>query len=313
VDEKLHVRYDRIPWTVLFAEARFQQEWIDHFERGGDGGFDDAREFVRDTDARSDRRDVGVGVTMSPWTRVSWDASYWRRYKRSDYDHVQDQSHELLPFLVSGNGYPAFIERRTIEGDEVEARLVVRATRWLRGTLKYQLKAIDYDTVTDSAADTAAGLIYAGGGILAGNRDEHVYGVNLTLTPWRRLHVTAGFSYSDSRIVSGVTGVGPLVPYEGDVYSVLSSANYVVNDATDLRLSYAFSSGDYRQRNAPEGLPLGIRYEHHGLMVGMTRRIRRNVTASLQYGFFHYGEPTAAGVNDYTAHAVMGTMHWRLP
>jgi hypothetical protein len=113
--------------------------------------------------------------------------------------------------------------------------------------------------------------------------------------------------------VSGVTGVGPLVPYEGDVYSVLSSANYVVNDATDLRLSYAFSSGDYRQRNAPEGLPLGIRYEHHGLMAGMTRRIRRNVTATLQYGFFHYGEPTAAGVNDYTAHAVMATMHWKLP
>ncbi|MCI0539817.1 MAG: hypothetical protein L0Z50_31805, partial [Verrucomicrobiales bacterium] len=44
---------------------------------------------------------------------------------------------------------------------------------------------------------------------------------NAALTPWRRLYLATTFSYTQSRIVSGVNERGGLVPYDGDIYSVL--------------------------------------------------------------------------------------------
>jgi hypothetical protein len=153
---------------------------------------------------------------------------------------------------------------------------------------------------------------YPGGEILAGNEDAHVYSLNAILTPWRRLYLSATFSYRDSRIVSGVNDDSVIAPYTGGVYSTLASASFTLDDQTALRGSYSFSRADYAQDNEA-GLPLGIRYDRHGLNAGVTRRFTRNLTGALQYGFFQYYESTAAGANDYTAHAVFTSLKFALP
>jgi hypothetical protein len=313
MDERLGARYDRIPWTVLYAETRWMQEWIDQFEQAGFGLHEDVREFLRETDARSDRRDAGGGFRFSPRPGWSLDGAYWRRYRASRYGHRRDESFESLPNVISGNGYPAFIRRRTIEGDEVDARLIVRLTRAIRMTLRYQLRNTGYDTVTDTAIDTSTGVIHPGGWIQAGRREDHVYGTELTWSPRRRFHGMVGYSYSDSRMRTGVRDVGSVVPYRGDIRSVRARATYLVNDDTELRLSYSVARADFTQDNAPDGLPLGIRYEHHGLLAGVTRRFRENLSTTIQYGYFDYREPTSGRATDYRAHAVLATVTWQLP
>jgi len=314
VDETFELRYDRIPFTVLYAGSRFQQEWIDYFERGFvDDSFDDSRDFTRDTDATGDLKEYRGGFTVSPWLRASFDASYAHRDKRTDYDNRIDTDGSQPPFFVQGNGYPAFMSSRGIASDTVEAKLVLRPLSWLKVTLKYQLLATDYHTTTDSSTNTILSAFFPGGAILAGNEDAHVYSINTTLTPWRRLYVSTTFSYKQSRLLTGVNNGATVVPYRGDSYSVLSTATFVMNKSTDLHASYSFSRADYRQSNEPDGLPLGIGYDRHAVMAGVTRRLMKNMTANLQYGYFNYHEPTSGGANNYAAHAVLASLAVNLP
>ena len=65
------------------------------------------------------------------------------------------------------------------------------------------------------------------------------------------------------------------MPYEGDIYNVLTTANFALNNKTDWTASYSFSRADYQQQNEAVGLPLGIAYDRHGIMTGFTRRFRK--------------------------------------
>ena len=94
VQEDFGARYTKIPFTVLFTDARFRQEWIDHYEL--DSGSPDFNDFLRDTDATVNLTDVRTGFTVSPWRRVSFEGMYRYGFERTDYDHPID----LLPALI---------------------------------------------------------------------------------------------------------------------------------------------------------------------------------------------------------------------
>src|SRR6185503_15733411 len=102
---------------------------------------------------------------------------------------------------------------------------------WLKTTFTYQLVATDYHSTTDPAEgiDQSSGnLISAspGGQFFAGNYDAHVYSFNAVLTPWRRLYLSGTFSYRDTRLTTSSDFSPVVVPYRGDIYSVISSATY---------------------------------------------------------------------------------------
>ena len=117
VDENAALRYTRIPFTVLFGEARLQQESVGHFEEQAGG----IRDFLRNTDETSRLRDFRFGFNTSPWQRVSFGSHYRARDKQTSYDHLTDES-----FGAPNEGYSAFIRAREVYSDEVEARVVVR-------------------------------------------------------------------------------------------------------------------------------------------------------------------------------------------
>jgi hypothetical protein len=148
------------------------------------------------------------------------------------------------------------------------------------------------------------GIASPGGTIFAGDYDANIYSINATLTPWQRLNFATTFSFSNARTATGVNGLAGVVPYAGDTYSVLTSANVIVSKSTDWNVNYVFSRADYTQDNQNESLPLGIDYTRHGVITGLTHRFGKNVSANVQYGFFRYTDPSAGGANDYTAHAV---------
>lgn len=306
LQETLALRYTAIPFTVLFAEGRLQQESIGHFEQQESLDYP----FERDTEASSDLRDLRAGFTTSPWTPLSLTAHYRRYEKDSSYDHVVD---ELLG--ADGFGYPAFIRRRKIVSDEIEPRLVWRTTSWLKTTLSYKLVATDFHTATDPLA--LGTIVFARDKrVQSGNHDAHTYSVNFSLTPWRRVYLSASFSYQDTRTASDSMIErlnGTVVPYRGHIYSALTSGNFALNEKTDLHITYSFSHADYGQNNEENGLPLGIVYQQHSAQGGLTRRINKNVSANFRYGFFRYDEPTSGTANNYTAHLLFGTVVLRFP
>lgn len=294
LQESASLRYTGVPFTSLFAEARLEQETIGTFEeQTGRGPI-----FARDTDAKSDRKDWRVGFYSSPLGTVSLGGHYRQRDKYTEY-----HDHEITN---SSPGYPGFLRERRIHTHELEAKLTWRPLTWLKTAFTYQIVDTDFDSATERLTNGTPG-----DAIHAGTFNAHVYGLNLILTPASRWSFSGTFNYYDSRSASAHNGVGSVVPYRGDTYSVLANATYMLSTNTDLTASYTFSRADYGQDHFAAGLPLGIEYDWHVAQAGLARRFR-HATANLQYAFYQYAEPSSGGFNDYTAHAVFAilTLHW---
>jgi len=227
-------------------------------------------------------------------------AHYQRRINDSDYDHSK--------IALDPAGYSAFIRERSIDTDEVQARLVLHPVSWLRTTFTCQFVSTDFTTVTDPVPGAARPTA-----LLAGNYDAHNYGVSATVTPIQNLYLSGSFTYGDTRIITLKTDDPAVVPYRGDVYSFYASASYGLNPATDLHATYSFSRADYGQDNIVGGLPAGVNYTRHGLTLGIGRRFSKRLSGRFGYGFFQYSEPSSGNFNNYTAHGVFATMVMTLP
>ena len=297
VSETAAIRYTRIPFTVLFAEARLQQQSIGHSVYDIQPGDD----FLDNISFTSQLTDFRAGFNTSPWRTVSVSAHYRRYENDSHYGNNQN----ALP----ASGYPGFIRERDLLADEVEAKLVLRPCTWLKTTLSYKLLTTDYRTETEPAPLSGS----PGGGLLAGKYDAEIYSIGLTFTPRRRLSLATTFSYQPTKLETASAGFAAVVPYRGDIYSVVANGTYVLNQSTDVFASYVLSKADYAQNNFADGVPVGIEYQQYGAQVGIARRLGKNISTRLQYNFSYYSEPSSGGANNYRAHGVFGTLTFRLP
>ena len=295
--QNANVRFTKLPFTVLFADARLQQDSIGQF---GSGQFwqetnSTVTPFARDTDYRNNRYVVRAGFNTSPWRWFEFNAQFRRSQSHSDYNHLHDST---------VNSYPAFILAREIRTDQMDAKLVLHPATWVKLTLTYQVVATDYSTRTDPQFSPE---------ILAGNYDAHVGGFGFTLTPFKRFYVSGMVTYSQSRVVTADNGNPSVVPYQGDTWSASGTASYVLSDATDLNLAWSLSHADYGQNNFADGLPLGLNFTRQTFTAGVTRKFSQRVSANLRYSFYDYSEPSSGGNNNYTAHGVFATVAVRWP
>jgi hypothetical protein len=298
-EENLLVRYAGLPFTALFGEARLKQE---DYTRSADQ--DGGPHFVQfASDARVRWRDYRIGFNSSPWPRISLGGHYRHRDRQTDYDY---------PLAMHDLAYPGFILARDIASDEIEVRLAARPSTWLKTTLNYQWSDSDFHTTTAATSPDAVGLdATPGGRVFAGRYEAHTVSANATLTPFRRLYLAGTVSYQNSRTTTANNDSLSVAPYRRDQWSLLASATYVLDDASDIFASYTFSQARYGQNNAADGLPLGLDYDRHGVQLGLLRRFSKSVTARLQYGYFAYHEPSGGNLFDFTAHQVLAVVNLR--
>src|SRR5205807_2868301 len=306
--QSVGLRFTKIPFTTLFADARFQEEDAGLFEEEENG----LTPFLRNTDTRAELKDFRVGFNTSPWRRVSLNGHYRRYDNETDYNNSQKE----IPGYHN-EGYPAFFRRRDLLSNEAQTKLALQVTSWLKTSLSYEWLNNDYHTFTDPVTFDLVRNVPAdlspGRGLLAGTYKAHIASLNATLTPWRRLFLSTTLAYQNARTLTAANGSPSVAPYAGDIFSVIVSGNYIVNDKTSLAASYSFSKADFSQDNLASCLPLGITYQQHTLHVGLNRQIGTRKSVGLQYRFYYYDEPTGGGFNNFEAHAVFATLAWRLP
>jgi hypothetical protein len=308
------LRFTKIPFTTLFAEARFQQDDYGLFEEEVDG----ANPFLRNTDATSHLTDFRAGFNTSPWRRLSLSAQYRRSDNETDYNTQKSALSGGIPTGTPFEGYPGFIRSRDLLSNEADAKLSLQIVSWMKASLGYQWQENDYHTETESVTDNTVptpvpGGISPGGSLLAGTYNSHTATANLTLTPWRKLFLSTTFAYENARTVTTANGNLSVAPYAGNIYSVILSGNYALDDKTSLIAAYAFSHGDFAQNNLADGLPLGIDYRQDTLLAGLQRKLNRNCSIGLQYRYYRYDEPSSGGFSNFDAHAVFATLACRLP
>src|SRR5665213_1848258 len=301
LQENLSLNYSKIPFTSLFAEARAEQQNIAQYDQ-----FSAAQDilnkavFLQHTAFSSQSSDLRFGFSTSPWRSVFFSAHY-RRYE----DDSQYDSDPLVQ--PSPTAYPTFIRSRDLITDEVEARLVLHPSTRFKTTLSYQYHATDYGLDT-SPYIQFGNVISPGGEVMSGEDHSHIFSINATLTPISRLFLSTTFCYETSTLVTAAGGSPSVVPYRGDIYTVLASGTYVLNQNTDLFVGYFFSEANYGQNNFAAGLPLGVQYQRHSVQVGLSRRFKKNISAKLQYRFDHYDDPGGGGANNYRGHSIFGVL-----
>lgn len=302
-EERAGVRFTGLPYSTLYAEGRWQQEEIGQYENEQFPGFSTLQ---RGTDATGDLNQYRFGFSTSPWQPLLLSAHYQIASKHNSYEPTaNDASPGPLGF-----GYPNFISARQTDVDEVEAKLVTRLASNLKTSFTYEYEVADYQTTTRSLFDGTPFFTPAGTTDSA-RQIAHIYSLGLHWTPWNRVGLNVSGSYADTDLTSFANNSPAVVPYAGDVWSVISSILWSADDRTDFNISYVWSASDYQQTNFADGLPLGIRYQWHQLRAGVSRELNESLRLNLLYMFQLYDEPSAGNFNDYTANGFFASLTWR--
>lgn len=301
VSEYLALRYTKIPRTVLFAEARMQQQDIGQLDQD----FQATGNFYDNTSFTSRLYDLRAGFNTSPWRAVAFTVQYHRYDNNSDY-----QTNQIaLPI----GGYPGFIRSRELLTDAIETKLVLHPCSSIKTTLSYQYLTTRYSEITAPAFNAVApGAIYSPGGeLLAGRTDSMIYSLGASWTPTARLYLDGTVSYQPSTTLTMNAGSPSIAPYTGNTYMAVANTTFVLSEKSDLFAGYAFSKATYGQFNQATVVPVGIDYQMHNTQVGITHRFNKMVSTKLQYQFSYYEEPSSGGANNYRAHSIFATMNIR--
>jgi hypothetical protein len=304
--ETAGVRFTKIRYTTVFAEARLAQESMGKNEAEVGG----LTPYLLSTDATSQLGEWRVGFNTSPWQRVSLAAHYRRYDKQTDYDNLTKEFSGIVY-----EGYPGFFRWRDVVANETEVQLTLRPVAWLSTSVSYKWLAQEYESATDAVTDPLTGQpggIAPGGGLVAGTYDSHIASLNATCTRWQRLVLSSTFSFRNARTVTSDNGSASVEPYDGNIYSVATTGSWRAGVKTDLTATYVFSTADFSQNNSAEGLPLGAKYRQQVLQAGLRTRIGKNKSLGFQYQFSHYDEPTGGPSAQFNAHGVFATMAWRI-
>lgn len=306
-EERAGVRFTGLPFTSIYAEGLWQQESVDQFEdQSATISIPNISDIHvtpidrgTDAEARVDR--YRVGFNTSPWRSLKLAAHYQLSDRRTGYSPTPDDQSNG----PAGNGYPNFITGRRIDSDEAETSLTARLGAQLKARVKFQWDRSDYETRHQALS---AGT--PGGAIDAGNEDAQIYSAGLYWTPLTHLGLDVSGSYADTRLTTFANNSPSVVPYDGQVWSVTTSANWTVNERTRLGVAHVWSMADYRQSNFAAGLPLGIVYQWHQIRANVERQLTDQLSVNLLYLCQLYEEPSAGTFNDYTAHGIFVSFTW---
>jgi len=280
LEETLGVRFTGLRYTTIYAEGKWLQGEIDLFEQELE---DDAPGFERLTDMdRSDRR-YTFGLNTSPLRGATFSLRYRRSFTNNDYNHLVD----------SQPGYSAFITGQDFKRDELSARLSFRPLPRTHVSLMYRLLSLDTDTAYETIPPSS---------VRSGKHDANIYSIRAAVRPAARVHLTGLFSFQDDKSTAFDNGSPSVVTWEADVFSMLLTAGYSIDEQTGLSLEYLFSRSDNAQKNILDGLPLGVDNRRHGLRLGLARQMTDKAQARFQYGYYKYDDESSGGADDYRAH-----------
>ena len=85
----------------------------------------------------------------------------------------------------------------------------------------------------------------------------------------------------------------------------------MLDDKTDLSLSYFYYiSGDYNN-NSPLGVPYGAGSEEHAVTATLTRRLSERLRLALKYGYYRYDDASFGANRDFGANLISASLRYR--
>jgi len=303
VRERLDVSYNGITNWVLYARGELAEGNGNLTQNGGlvpiNGiGIPPVQE-QQDIDRFFQK--YSAGARWYPAARLTIDGGGYYKRNEYNYDNTVDST---LNDATSPNRYPDYLVMQNFETYDGNLRVTLRPRQNVTAISRYEYQ---YSTVHTSP-DPASGLNEAE----SSRTTSHILAQDVSWTPWSRLYLQAGFNY----VLSETKTLPPdytqaVLPAQNNYWTVNATAGLVLDDRTDLKLSYFYYQADNYENNSLYGVPYGAGEDEHSITATLTRRITKNIRWSLKYAYSHYTDQTYGGHRDFDAHLVYSSLQYR--
>ncbi len=240
-----------------------------------------------------------AGARWYPSRRVTLDFGGY--YKQDDYHYAS--AVDSTPDN-SATAYPGYLAMQKFDTYDGNLRLTLRLVQSLSLISRYEYQ---WSTI-QTAPDSLAGLP----DVESSAMRSHIIAQDASWTPWSRLNLQAGINYviSDtSTPASDVTQA--ILDARNNYWTVNFNSGLVLDNKTDLNLSYVYYEAEDYVDNYPAGVPYGAGGREHSITATLTRRISQRVRVSLKYGYYRYLDDASGGNANFGVNLVYATLRYR--
>jgi hypothetical protein len=295
VAESLDARYTGITNWVLYARGEWDQGQGNLNQSGGltqvNGIGVSTNLAAGETDDNRFFQKYSIGARWYPLRRLTIDIGGY--YQNNQWNYTNPTNNAVNDFSMQNF--------QTYDGN---VRVTVHPVQNVTFVGRYEYQ---YSTV-NTQPDPASGLSE----VQSATIPSQIIGGNATWTPWSRLSLQAGLDYVLSETKTPVTQItNAVLNSQNNYWTVNLSSDFVVDDKTDLNVTYFYYQADDYQNNSPNGVALGAGAYENGVNATLTRRITQHLRASLRYGFYDYVDTASAGFNSFKANLIFATLQYR--
>ncbi len=242
-----------------------------------------------------------AGARWYPDRRLTLDAGGY--YKRNQYNY-QNTLDSTPNDSTSPNRYPAYLTLQEFVTYDGNGRATYRPRANISLVSRYDYQYSTVHTRPDSVSGLSEGE--------SSQTISHIIGQDANWTPWSRLYLQAGVNYVLSQTKTpGLNDYQAIFPAQNDYWTVNATSGLVLDDKTDLKLSFFYYLADDYQNNSLYGVPYGSGQETYAITAALTRWISKNIRWSLKYGFSHSENDTFGGHQNFDSHLVYSSLQYR--
>jgi hypothetical protein len=302
VRERLDVRYTGLTNFVFTLRGEWTEGQGNLAETGGifNAATTPGTPLQRETEETRLFQKYSFNVKWYATRRISADVGGYYKRNNYDYEHIDT----ITPNNSVANRYPAYLTMQDFATHDGNARVTWRPLNNLTlvGRYEYQRSTINTEP------DPVSGL----GEAESAKLTSHILALNATWSPLSRLYLQGGVNYVNSSLETPASDyTAAVLEAQNNYWTLNLNAGVVLDDKTDLSVGYTYYRADNYTDNTPVGVPYGSGAEEHGVSTTLTRRINKNLRASLRYSYFNYADDSAAGQRDYDAHVVYTGLQYR--
>jgi hypothetical protein len=301
VRERLDLRYSGVTNWVFSLRGEWTQGEGKLNERGGLSQIQGTGvpPVLRRTEDERSFQKYTAGARWYAHPRVTLDFGGY--YKRNEYDY----DHQIDSTPNDGfNRYPAYLSMQNFETLDGNVRLTLRPLSSVSLVTRYEYQVSTIDTQPDPSSGLAR--------LETSEMTSHILAQNIGWSPWSRLYLQAGLNYVVSETKTPASELTQAVlDAQNNYWTLTLASRFVLDDKTDLNLSYFYYESDSYKDNSFAGLPLGAESTEHGVTASIVRRLTENLRLKVKYGYFRYDDVTFGRNRNYEAHALFSTIQYR--
>ena len=301
--ERLDIRYTGITNWVHYCGAELTEGNGDVNQTGGlnqVNGYGPPPIQCHTDDTRFFQK-YFVGTRWYPYRRTSIDLGGYYKNNQYNYNNPLDSTYNGAG---SPDRYPAYLTQQNFQTYDGNVRLTLRPAANIMLVSRYEYQWSTINTTPDAISGFSSSQ--------SSTMTSQIIGQNASWSPWSRLCLQAGFNYVLSETETPTSDYTQAVlNSQNNYWTVTFNSAVVLDDKTDLNLTYLYYQASDYNNNSADGLPLGAGAQEHTVTAGITRRINPHLRVNVKCAYSQYNDWASGGNNNTTAEMVYTSLQYR--